>query len=94
MIGGARSRNWTGPNYYKVTAEFSEALDRWLSTNWSGIVRRCGHCLQPNDGTPMARPHTAVLMRPQTPAGQSVRISPVPTTWQLWSMGNPVKVLD
>lgn len=93
MIRGARAGSWTGGNYYKIVGTAREALQAWLSSNWSQPVRLCRHCLQAENATATARPQTSVLTRPETLSLHSVVVSPVSTRWQLWSLGKPVEVL-
>lgn len=93
------ARDWTGGNYYKVVGEVGESLDRWLSINWSGSVRQCGHCGRSDNGTTIVQSGTAAPARPQIRSSKIrsskvVQISTAPAGWQLWSMGHPVKVLD
>ncbi len=96
MIRGARTKNWTGGHYYKVTGESSDALALWLSSNWSGAVRPCKLCLPTEKGPtpPQSRPATRRESRPPPQSTQTIHLSPLQTPWQLWSMGRPIRMID
>lgn len=88
------TRDWTGGAYYKVASEFRESLDRWFSTHRTGIVRQCGHCMGGKNEVAIARPHVKSMGQAQKKPRKVIQIDSAPAGWKLWSMGQPVHVMN